>query len=89
MANPPRDFEADLERLGHYIRRGQAALEPLSPKELKVVRDAVRRQWELEHGQTQAQQKPQQPPQAQSIPKQKTPPHGHDKGQSHGHGHSH
>lgn len=89
MAEPDQDFEAQLERLGQHLRRGQAKLRPLTQEELRLVQDAVRQQWEQEHGQTQAERKPEQPPQAQPIPKVQDQQQGPGKDQSHDYGHSH
>lgn len=49
MASPPKEPEEKLRQLGERLRRGWAKLYPVTEKELSVVRQVVREQWEQKH----------------------------------------
>jgi len=100
MPDPHTEAEKKLRLLAERVRRGRARLQPLTEKELDVVRQAVRRQWEQEHQagwaaaqgkslrkakRTQPQRAKSQHQAAKQAPGKKRPPQSQD----HDHGHSH
>ena len=50
MSDENSQAESDLQQLGKRVRSGWAKLHPVMPRHLEVVREAVRKQWEMEKG---------------------------------------
>ena len=100
MPDPNAEAEKKLRRLAERVRRGRARLQPLTEKELNVVRQAVRRQWEYEHRpgwaeekgkalrkaqRTRSQRAKSQQQDAEQAPVKKPPEQSHE--QDYGHSH--
>ena len=87
--------ERDLQELGERVRTGWAKRYPVTAKELTAVHEALRQQWELEHGPIKPAGQDQSPTEAtraqeaqrQAAEQHQNPPPQNSQDQDRGHSH--